>query len=425
MTSPRKEAIFELSSRHLCPAKVATFRAIGVDLVIGRREGYRLWDVDGEELIDAHLNGGTFNLGHRHPELVATLRDGLETLDIGNHHFASEARAELAAMLARVTPGDLTYTVFASGGGEAVDVAIKTARRSTGRRRIVSVEGGYHGHTGLALAAGADRFSEPFHSQGDPAGFTRVPWDDVDAMARELEKADVAGVIVEPIPATAGFPMPSSGYLKQVQELCRHHGALLIADEVQTGLGRTGALWACDKHGVEPDVLVTAKGLSGGLYPIAATVISERHAGWLATDSHGHVSTFGGAELGCFVAMKVLEITQRASTLDNVRNVGAALGIGLRDIARRHPFLAEVRQDGCVIGLRFDRSDGAIHVMRALYEVGVWAIFAGFDSSVLQLKPGLLYDETMVGALLERLDKAIGNVERLLVPTAPASRAEV
>ena len=161
-----KRRILDLAARYVCPGRVRTFEAMGVDLVIGRREGYRIWDIEGRELLDYHLNGGVYNLGHRNPEILAALHSALETLDIGNHHFPSVARAELGEALARLTPGDLQFSIFASGGGEAIDVAIKTARRATQRRKIVSIQKGYHGHTGLALAAGDERFSKAFLSEG-------------------------------------------------------------------------------------------------------------------------------------------------------------------------------------------------------------------------------------------------------------------
>ncbi|MCA9605703.1 MAG: aspartate aminotransferase family protein [Myxococcales bacterium] len=408
-----KARVLERTSKHLSPAKVALFHAMGIDIVIGKREGYRIWDIDGRELLDLHLNGGTYNLGHRHPEVVDALRAALdEGLDIGNHHFASVARADLAEQLCALAPFDDARVVFASGGGEAVDVAIKSVRRATGRRRILSVEGGYHGHTGLALAAGHEKYSRPFHSDGDPADFTRVPFDSLPALEEELARGDVAAVILETIPATAGFVLPSDGYLPGVRALCDEADALYVADEVQTGLGRTGPLWGVQSFGVTPDVVVTAKGLGGGIYPIAATLLGPRAGGWLRTDSHGHVSTFGGAELGCRVAQKVLEITTRPSTRENVERTASALSQGLGEIASRYPLLREVRQRGLVIGLRFSRDDGGIHVMRALHELGAWAIVAGFDYGALQLKPGLLWDEATTREALEKLERAVEKVER-------------
>ena len=281
MTDAKRRAL-DLAARYVCPDRVRTFEAMGVDLVIGLREGYRLWDLDGRELLDFHLNGGVFNLGHRHPELVAALRDALDTLDVGNHHFPSLARAELAEALVRtMPPGELQYVVFSPSGGEAIDVAIKSARHATQRRTIVSIEGGYHGHTGLALATGHERFAQLFLSAGAGEDFVRVPFNDLDAMEVALGRHQVAAVILDTIPATCGFPLPAPGYLPGVKALCERHGALYVADEVQTGLGRTGRMWGVECFGVAPDILVTGKGLSGGLYPISAAVLTPRAGRWL------------------------------------------------------------------------------------------------------------------------------------------------
>lgn len=402
------QEVLDLAERHVCPNRVQTFGALGIRLVVGRREGYRLWDLDGRGLIDLHLNGGVFNLGHRNPELTAVLVEAMGTLDIGNHHFPSVERSLLAEQLVGSAAG-MRYAVFASGAGEAVDLALKTARRATGRRRIVSATGAYHGHTGLALPAGDGRAAAAFLSEGRPEEFTHVPFDDLEAVERELAAGDVAAVALETIPATMGFPVPSPGYLPGVRALCDEHGALYVADEVQTGLGRTGAMWGVDRFGVVPDILVTGKGLSGGLYPIAATLLSERAGRWLTEDGWGHVSTFGGSELGCRVARAVLDITARDETRGGVEALTRRYAVGLAELQSRHPqWLVEVRQTGLVIGLRFAHPQGGMLMTKALYDAGVWAMFAGFDPSVLQVKPGLLMDDVLAGEVLARLDQAMG-----------------
>ncbi len=402
--------VLEVAERYVCPNRVRTLQALGVDLVLGRREGYRLWDVDGREFLDLHLNGGVFNLGHRNRELVATLVDALQTLDIGNHHFPSVERSLLARELVGLTPG-MQYAVFASGGGEAVDLAVKSARRATGRRRVVSVSGAYHGHTGLALAAGDERAAASFLSEGAPGEFAHVPFDDLEALERELAVGDVAAVVLETVPATIGFPLAADGYLAGVRALCDASGALYVADEVQTGLGRTGELWGVQRAEVVPDVLVCGKGLSGGLYPIAATLLSERAGAWLEDDGWGHVSTFGGAEVGCRVAREVLDITDHPATRGHVRALTARFADGLERIRAASPDrLAEMRQTGLVIGLRMAHPQGGMLLTKALYDRGVWAMFAGFDPSVLQLKPGLLLDSATADLALERLADAVASV---------------
>jgi acetylornithine/succinyldiaminopimelate/putrescine aminotransferase len=401
-----KERVLDLTRRHVAPHRVDVWERFGTQLVIGRREGYRLWDLDGRELIDLHLNGGTFNLGHRHPEVVEAMVTAASTLDIGNHHFASPARAELAARLAQLTPGDLEYTVFASGGSEAIDVAIKTARRATGRKRILTLAAGYHGRTGLSGAAGEDAGAAYFLSDL-PDQFTKVPFADLDAITAEMSRDDVAAVLLETVPATYGFPVPPEGYLPAVKALCDEHDALYIADEVQTGLGRTGRLWGVENFGVEPDILVCGKGLSGGMYPIAAAVMTPRAGQWLHENGWGHVSTFGGAEIGCRVAERVLEITTRPAVEQQVAHLIKRFGGRLAEVRDRQPYLVEVRQSGLVIGLRVDHPNGAVYLQQELFELGVWAIASGFDQSVLQFKPGLLLDDALADTVLDRLEVAL------------------
>lgn len=410
--SRAKDEFLDRSKEFWNPGKTQSWLDFGIDLVIDRREGYFLHDMDGRRLIDVHLNGGTFNLGHRNPELVDVLKRAADHFDMGNHHFPALARTALAEEMAKVCPGDLQYTIFASAGAEAIDIAIKTARNATQKRKIVSIIKAYHGHTGLAVCAGDPRFSEIFLSDR-PDEFFQVPFNDLEAMEDALRGRDVAAVLMETIPATYGFPMPAEGYLAGVKRLCESYDALYICDEVQTGLMRTGEMWGITKYGVVPDILVTAKGISGGLVPIACTVVSKRCAGWLTEDGFAHMSTSGGGEIGCIVALKVLEICQRPEVRSLVHHISHHMGRGLRQIQKIHgDFFVGIRQSGVVMGLEFDHPKGAIYVMKALYENGVWAIFSTLDPSVLQFKPGILMERAVCEELLERVEVAIGQARR-------------
>jgi acetylornithine/succinyldiaminopimelate/putrescine aminotransferase len=404
--STEKQRVLALAHEYLIPGRVETFLQLGVPLVIGRREGYRLWDIDGHELLDFHLNGGTYNVGHRNPVVLRALAEALETLDVGNHHFPSPARAELAAKLAECTPGELHYTVFTPSGAEAVDVAIKSARRFTGRRKIVALASGYHGRSGLSGAAGDDAAARYFASDY-PDEFVKVPFDDLAAMESALRGNDVAAVLMETLPATFGFPVPSDGYLPGVAALCREHGALYIADEVQTGLGRTGCLWGVDCWGIEPDILITGKGLSGGVYPVSAAVLRRDVGSWLTDNAWGYVSTFGGAEPGCVVGSRVLDLCRDPRALANVREMSDYLAAGLAEIRARLGFLKEIRRKGLVMGLVFDAPDGGMRMSSALYRHGVWAMFAGFDRAVLQFKAGLFVDRAYCDEALTRFEAAL------------------
>jgi acetylornithine/succinyldiaminopimelate/putrescine aminotransferase len=422
--SARKDVFLEQSKLFWNPGKTQFWQDVGVDLVIDYREGYCLYDMDGRRLIDMHLNGGTYNLGHRHPELVEVLNKATQRFDMGNHHFPSLARTALAEELAACTPGDLRFTIYGSGGGEAIDIALKTARHATQRRKIVSIVKAYHGHTGLAVKAGDQRFSKLFLSEDIEGEFVQVPFNDLERMEDALKGRDVAAVIMETIPATYGFPMPHEGYLPTVKKLCERYGALYIADEVQTGLMRCGEMWGITRYGVEPDLLVTGKGISGGMYPIACCVVSERHAGWLNEDGFGHISTMGGAELGCIVALKVLEICQRPAVASMVRYLSNYIRAGLDDIQKLYPdFFIGIRQHGVVMGLEFNDPEGAKPVMKYLYQNGVWAIFSTLDPSVLQFKPGILMTQALAEDMLQRVEVAIGQARREVMGERSRKRA--
>jgi len=407
--SVEKLDLLERSKEFWNPGKTRDWQDMGIDLVIDRREGYCLFDMDGRRLFDVHLNGGTYNLGHRNPELVEVLKAGTRRFDMGNHHFPAIARTALAEALADCAPAaDMKYTAYGSGGAEAIDIALKTARHAAQKRKIVSIIKGYHGHTGLAVQTGDERFSKLFLSEDRHGEFIQVPFNDLNAMEDALKKRDVAAVILETIPATYGFPMPNEGYLPGVKALCERFDAFYIADEVQTGLMRSGAMWCCSQYGVEPDIMVTGKGISGGLYPIACALISERCGGWLKQDGFGHISTTGGAELGCVVAMKTLEIVQRPEVVAMVRLIADYLRIGLEKIMAEHAdFFIGIRQHGLIMGLEFNHEQGAKWVMKELYENGVWAIFSTLDPSVLQFKPGALLTREDADEILRRVEIGI------------------
>ncbi len=413
-----KARVIELFAQHVSSGKVAFFESAGIDFVLGKREGPYLWDLAGEKrLIDCHCNGGVFNLGHRHPAIIQTLMDSLAALDIGNHHLISRQRALLAQRLAELSPGGaLRYTVFGVSGGEAIDLAIKVARGFTRRTKIISARGGYHGHTGLALAAGDEKYRAPF---GPPApGFVQVPFNDVDALRQEMD-TDTAAVIMETVPATYGIAVPDPDYFPKVRELCDQYGALFIADEVQTGLGRTGRLWGIEHYGVVPDIMVIGKGLSGGIYPITATCFRAELESVFHPDPFIHISTFGGAEAGCPVALKVLEISFQPAFLQHVRELAGIFAEGFQRLKARHPkVLVRLRQLGLMMGIEMASPYAGPLFSKAAYDNGLLSVYANNDTRVAQLLPPLIIDEALAGEILERVDASLTMVERMLAEQA-------
>ncbi len=385
---------------HVNPGKVAAFDAMGVDLVMGERSGARFRNAfDGRWLYNCHCNGGVFNLGHRHPIVVDAVRDALDALDIGNHHLVSGWRAKLAERLVATTDGLLPGVVFGVAGGEAIDLALKVARAHTGRTGIVSAVGGYHGHTGLAMAAGDPEYRDPFGP--NLPGFVQVPFDDLDALA-DVVGDTTAAVILESIPATLGMPIPSPGYLAGVQRLCRERGACFVLDEVQTGLGRTGTMWYFQQEGLEPDVVVTGKGLSGGVYPITATLMTAELHAFFADHPFVHISTFGGAELGCVAALAVLDVVEAPGFLERVVELGERFERGLTGVG------GELRRRGLFMGLKLQNEGDAMLAARAVIEAGVFAVFANNDTSVLQLLPPLIVSDDEADDIIGIVRSALG-----------------
>lgn len=402
-----KEKTLERCRTYWNPSRTNAWFKMGVDCIPGRREGYYFWDLDGKKFMNLHLNGGTYNLGHRNPEIIETLKEAVEEFDIGNHHFGSVARGYFSEKLVKSTPG-MQYAIFSSCGGAANDVAIKSARYATKRRKVVSLDKCFHGHTGLALMAGDNYYSEAFMSDNHQ-DFVNVPLNDLEAMEEALKDEDVAAVIIESIPATYGFKMPDPGYLSGVKKLCDKYGTLYIADEVQTGLMRTEKLWCVDHEDFRPDIITCGKGLSGGIYPFAATLMTKEAGRWVEEFGRGHTDTFGGSEIGCVVAGKVLDIVTRPSTVENVHFLSSYFKEGLDKVMAHYPdFFTDYTKKGLVMGLRFGHKDAGIYVMRALCRNGIWAIYATFDPEIVQFNPGLLCTKEYVDELMEKFDRSVG-----------------
>ena len=408
-----KDAIIARFGNHVSSGKAEFFTGVGIDFVFGARQGPYVWDAtSGKRLINCHCNGGVFNLGHRNPKIIHTLIEALDELDIGNHHLISEQRARLAQRLAALMPEGLSYTVFGTGGGEAIDLAIKLARGYTGRPKIVSAIGGYHGHTGLALATGDEAYRAPFGP--NPPGFVQIPFNDKTALEKEVD-ASTAAVIFETIPATLGMPIPEHDFYAFAKDICRAKGALLIADEVQTGLGRTGRLWGIEHFGVTPDIMVIGKGLSGGIYPMSATCFRLELETFFHKHPFIHVSTFGGAEVGCPVALKVLEISSDPAFLENVNTLSEVFRQGFAELKSRHPgILVGLRQLGLMMGIEMASEMCGPVMTKTCYDNGILSIYANNDKRISQLLPPLIIERSTAEEILERLDLALADAERLL-----------
>jgi acetylornithine/succinyldiaminopimelate/putrescine aminotransferase len=395
-----RSELFASYAAHVNKGKIDVYTKYGYDAVFGRREGARVWDTyTDRSWINCHVNGGTYNLGHRNPTVLAAVQSALDRCDIGNHHLPAPGRVELAERLSATTGGLLPGVVYGVGGGEAIDLAIKVARAATGRPGIVSASGGYHGHTGLALAAGDAKYRDAFGP--NPPGFSQVPFNDVTAMDGAVTE-ETAAVLLEPVPATLGMPIPDTDYLPAVERICRDRGAKLIIDEVQTGLGRTGRIWAFQHWDLEPDALVTSKGLSGGIYPISATLMTRELHEIFDTEPFIHISTFGGAEPGTAAGLAVLDVIEAPGFLERVLDLEGRFVDGLAGM----PFA--FRHLGLMMALAFPVADAGMMAMKLLFDAGLFTTYAGNDTSVLQFLPPLIISDDEAAEVIEIVRSVFG-----------------
>lgn len=399
---------FELISSYLSPHKAEAYRALGVDLVQGRREGVRVWDLDGRDYINLRSSGGVFNFGHSPRFAVDALTTALAEYDMGDWLLPSARRARGAEALARLLPDPLRYSFFTASGAEAVEVACKLARSVTARPGFVCAEHGYHGHVGFSLAMGDAPLSDRYRPL--TPGITRVPFGDLEAAERAVAD-DTAAVIMETIPATGGYLLPPADYFGSLRELCDARGALLILDEVQAGLGRTGTLWAFEHFDVVPDILITGKGTSAGLYPIAAACFGPRVEAHFGEDPFFHPSSYAGSELGARVIEAVVERYEDGELLDRVNAMGERLGAGLDALVERHPqTLAERRGLGLMLALETRSERLGLELTQACIRHGLLAIFAFNRQSTLQVMPPLVISADELDEVIERLEQAIATL---------------
>jgi len=406
----KRRAIADFAA-HVNPMKARMLAHAGLDIIEGRREGARVWDLAGRGYIDCITSAGSFNAGRRNPVLVKALRDALSELDQGNFLLCSKAKADLATRLAAITPGDLCFSMFGASGGEVVDFALKLARGYTRRPRIISAVKGYHGHTGMALSAiGRDAYQAPFRPL--MPGFDRVPFGDAAALA-EIIDGETAAVILEPIQGEGGINVPPPGYLQDVRAICDRAGALLILDEIQTGFGRTGRLFACEYEGAVPDIMTLGKSLGGGLYPITAAVFREPLGDFLVANPFIHLSTFGGADPGCAVAMATIDYILSEGLPQRAVAMGERFFQGFAGLQGRYPSIVrEYRGRGLMMGLQFTDDSLGPRMSYQLAQHGVIAIYTGNDPSVMRLQPALVITPDEVDEVLQALDDSMAAIVR-------------
>ena len=371
-------------------------------IVIERGEGTRVWDVDGREYLDFVGGLAVTALGHAHPAVTKAVAEQAERLVHVSNLYYTTPMIELARLLVEHSPLDRVF--FCNSGAEAVEAAIKLARRyghdeRGGAHGVIAMEDGFHGRSLGALAAtGTARYREPFAPM--PPGFRHVPWNDLDALRAATDEGTVA-VLMEPVQGEGGVNEPAEGYLRGVRDWCDERGLLLILDEIQTGVGRTGALWAHEREGVEPDVMCVAKGLAGGL-PIGAVLAREALAAHLVPGDHG--TTFGANPVTAAAGAAVLRHILDNDVLGAARRASERLTARLRAMEDRLPAVTEVRGRGLLLAVSLS-AEVAPDVVAACRERGL--LVNNVRPDRIRLMPPLIVEDGEIDRACDILEEAI------------------
>ncbi|MGD1119462.1 MAG: putrescine aminotransferase [Dehalococcoidales bacterium] len=379
--------------------------------------GAQFTDVYGKVFIDCLGGYGIFNVGHRHPKVVEAVQNQLKRQALHSQELLDPLRAMLAKLLAMITPGNLQYCFFTNSGTESVEGALKLARLHTKRTGIISTIGAFHGKSmGSLSATSKSIFREPFLPL--VPGFRHVPYGDARAIEAEITSAkftgdDIAAVILEPIQGEGGVIIPPDDYFPQVRNICTRYNVLLIVDEVQTGLGRTGKMFGIEHYGVKPDIMCLAKPLGGGVMPIGAFISTKEIWQEMIPNPFIHTTTFGGNPLACAAAIAAINVTLEEKLPEQAAEKGAYFIPKLLDLMSKYKNICyEGRGRGLMIGMEFTSNEAGYEVAKGLFENGILVAGTLINSKTIRIEPPLVISKTELDKVLEVLNKVLGEVSR-------------
>lgn len=422
-----KKNLVKRARRHITPALV-----FHTDIEVKKARGIYVEGTDGKRYMDFSSGLATANLGHSPAEVVEAARNQMEKLIHSGCMFYYASEVMLAEKLSRITPGDIDMFFFSNSGAEAVEGAVKLARYHTGRQGIIAFTGGFHGRTygAMTLTTSAARYRKGYHPlvpsifhspypycyrcpMGQTPGNCSIDcYKHLENILRyQITPEEVAAVVIEPVLGEGGYISPPVEFMKKLRRLATDHGILFIADEVQTGFGRTGKWFACEHFGITPDIIAMAKGIASG-FPLGAVGASSRIMSKWAPGAHG--TTFGGNPVSCAAACAVIDKIEKDGVLDNVKKAGEAALKRLVSMQKSYPFIGDVRGLGLMLGVEFVKKDGSADrerlkgIIKRCLEKGLILIECGVDKNVLRLMPPLIVTKKEMKKALDIFEEALG-----------------
>ncbi len=368
-------------------------------------------DINGKEFIDMLGGFGIYVTGHRHPKVLKAVMDQLSKQAIHSQELIDPLRTYLAHLVAMITPGELKYSFFTNSGTESVEACLKMSMLTTGRKHFIGAIGGFHGKS-LGSLGGTSKaiFREPFLPL---LHWSHVPFGDLQAMKTIMESNDftgdrIAAVVLEPIQGEGGINVPPPGYLKAVRELCDQYGAMLVFDEIQSGMGRTGKMFCCEHDGVVPDLMALGKGFGGGVMPIGACVGTEKTWQKYIENPFLHTTTFGGNPVSCAAAIATINVLLDENLPKQAEEKGNYLIKNISEIAKKFPkVLSTVRGRGLMLGMEFTDNDLGYEVAKNLFSHQILISGTYINARVLRIEPALTISypelDRFLGALVESL----------------------
>ncbi|CAG9611606.1 Putrescine aminotransferase [Bacillus rhizoplanae] len=379
-------------------------------------EGSCFMDINGKKYIDCLGGFGIYNVGHRNPKVVKAVTDQLKRQALHSQDLLDPLRAILAKILADITPGDLKYAFFTNSGTESVEAALKLAKMYSERTTFISTTRAFHGKSLGSLSGTAKgMFRKPFLPL--IPGFRHVPFGDIEMMRKTFETCalvgeDVAAVILEPIQGEGGIILPPENYLKQVRELCDEFGSLLIFDEVQTGMGRTGKMFAAELYDVVPDIICLAKAFGGGVMPAGAIVAKEKVFKSWFENPFMHTTTFGGNPLACAAAIATIHVLLEDKLPERAAEVGEYFLNGLKRAAEGHEDkVFEIRGQGLMIGIEFHKDEIGYEVSKAMFDRGILVAGTLINSKTIRIEPSLTISYEEVDMVINTFKSVLAQVK--------------
>ena len=372
-------------------------------VTIEKGKGSHVWDVDGKEYIDCMGGYGVALVGHQNERVVKAIKEQVDKIITVHSSLYNKTREEFLKILIGLAPKNLTQVHLNNSGAEAVEAAIKFARKFTGKKGMVAMKGSYHGKSFGALSLTFNpKYKKAFQPLVEKVSF--ASYGDIESL-REVVEDDTAFVILEPIQGESGIIVPPDGFLQEVRKLCDEKGILLIFDEIQAGLGRTGRLWACEHWNTSPDIMCLAKGIAGGV-PMGATLVRRDILDVISKGEHS--STFGGNPLSCAAGIAALKALTEDGLVENSENMGKIFREGLEKLKEKHSIIREIRGKGLMIGveMKFEVRD----ILMNLIKEGVLMLYSG--RNILRILPPLVISEEDITKVLQSLDSVLSEEEK-------------